>query len=110
MAQRAERLKVIPAQVARGSLPQGNQAANPAMNTPARFSKVEYQKIHMKKYLVTVSKEVCADFEVEANTPKSAELKVLRTEFLSDLEMQSDEWCNGHRGTRKASVVEQLDE
>jgi hypothetical protein len=64
----------------------------------------------MKKYLVSVTKEVCVDFEVEAKTPKLAEWKVLRTKFLSDFPMQSDEWCDGHEGSRKVSVVEEVDE
>jgi len=63
----------------------------------------------MKKYLVSVSKEVCTDFEVEADTEQAAKAKAL-TGFLSDFSMYSDDWCEGHEGSLKVQVVEELDE
>jgi hypothetical protein len=76
------------------------------MNTPAPFPKVAQQNIsRMKKYLVSVSQEVCDDFEVEAETTVLAEEKA-----LADFPWSSGDWCEGHMGSRKASVVEQLDE
>ncbi len=59
----------------------------------------------MKKYLVSVSKEVCDDFEVEAETAQLAEVKA-----LADFPWSSGDWCEGHMGSRKAVVVEELDE
>jgi hypothetical protein len=64
----------------------------------------------MNKYLVSVRKEVCADFEVEAETAKLAEIKALETNFLTDLWMISEDWCDEHAGSRKAVVVEELDD
>jgi hypothetical protein len=59
----------------------------------------------MKTYLVSVSQEVCADFEIEAATPKLAEKKALS---LEQGIMYSDDWCEGHRDTRTAHVVQEL--
>lgn len=59
----------------------------------------------MKKYLVSVTQEVCDDFEVEAETAALAEEKA-----LANFPWSSGDWCEGHRGSRKASVVEELDE
>jgi hypothetical protein len=61
----------------------------------------------MKTYIVSVCKEVCGDFEIEAETPKLAEAKAL-TEFLSDFSMNSDDWCEGHPDSLRAVVVERL--
>jgi hypothetical protein len=59
----------------------------------------------MKTYLVSVSQEVCADFEIEAATPQSAVKKALSLERGI---MYSDDWCEGHRDTRTAHVLEEL--
>jgi hypothetical protein len=63
----------------------------------------------MKRYLVSVSKEVCTDFVVEAETAQEANAKAL-TGFLSDFSQYSDDWCEGHEGTLKVGVVEELDD
>lgn len=60
----------------------------------------------MKKYLVSVKKEVCADFELEAETPEEAERKAIEPDGRES--MYSDEWCDGHTGSFKAEVVEEL--
>ncbi len=53
-----------------------------------------------------MTKEMCADFLVTAETPKAAEKKAL----TFDRVMYSDEWCDGHFGLAKAHVVEELTE
>ncbi len=74
------------------------------MNTPVPFPKVALQNIsHMKKYLVSVTQEVCDDFEVEAENEALAEEKA-----LANFPWSAGDWCEGHRGTRRASVVEEL--
>ena len=59
-------------------------------------------------YLVSVSKEVCTDFEIEAESPQEAKAKTL-TGFLSDFSMYSDDWCEGHDGSLKVTVMEELE-
>jgi hypothetical protein len=59
----------------------------------------------MKKYLVSVTQEVCADYEMEAETPESAVEKMLA---LKPRVLCSDDWCEGHLDTQRAHVVEEL--
>lgn len=60
----------------------------------------------MKTYLVSVTQEVCADFEIEAETPAAAEKKALSATWT---QMYSDDWCEVHPGSRKAVVVEEME-
>ena len=59
----------------------------------------------MKKYLVSVTQEVCDDFEVEAETAALAKEKA-----MANFPWSSGDWCEGHLNTRKAVVIEEVEE
>jgi hypothetical protein len=62
----------------------------------------------MKKFRVSVSQVVCADVEVEAESRAEAQEKALSEAVLSELNY--DDWCEGHRDTRTADAVCEIDE
>jgi hypothetical protein len=63
----------------------------------------------MNTYIVSITKEICSEFEIVAKSPKEAEFIALRKPSSSQCRMLSDDWCEGHLNTRKAVVIEEVE-
>ena len=59
------------------------------------------------KWIVTITQEACVDFEVEADTEAEAKEKAMSGDAINM--MLADDWCEGHKGTRRIDAVVSLD-
>jgi hypothetical protein len=84
-------------------LPAGSVSASERCGT---CSKVEYKPndLSMKRYMVSVSQIVCADVKVEAENEEEAREKVLSSDI------DREEYCDGHRGSRQIDAIEEITE